>query len=163
MTNSHSQTPTMGEQFLTMAERPSPSPNIHLGLSLANWKYFYNSVYFSGEGEWVKDLSPSATWRAPNGKQTITESTFLLLRLNQCHPKHSEQRRPSGWRTCLQVNLSVHNSRAGEREEICWASSSASLLCILSFSPSTFQPSRNSTQVTTLCGCWTRWPTRCPS
>lgn len=140
----------MGEQFLTMAEGPSPSPNIHLGLSLANWRHFYNSVYISQEGEWVKGFSLIATWIASNGKQTITESMSLLLSLNQCHPKHSEQRRASGWRTCLQANLCAHNSIAGEREEICWASSSASPLCLLSFSPSTLQPSRNSTQATTL-------------
>lgn len=91
-----------------------------------------------------------ATWIASNRKQIITESTSLLLRLNQCHPKHSKQRRASVWRKCLQANLCVHNSRAGEGEEIYWASSSASPLCLLSFNPPTLQPSRNSTQITSL-------------
>lgn len=108
MTTSHSWTPTTGEQFLTTAERSSPSPVIHLGLSLADWRYLYNSVYFSGEGERVKDFSlcTIATWIASNGNQTIAEFMSLLQRLSQCHPKHPEQR-ASGWRTCLQANLAT--------------------------------------------------------
>lgn len=151
MANSHSQNPTMGGQLLTMAERPSPSPNIHSGLSLANWRHFYHSVYFCAEGEWVKEFSlrTIATWIPSNGKQAITESTSLHLRLNQCNLKHS-QRRASGWRTCLEANLCAHNSRAGDGERVGCASSSASPLCFLSFNPSTLQSSRNSTQITTL-------------